>query len=94
MTLSRLYEALNETCAIERGSVLAPTVTAGVACLACPPQETTDTAALRLLIVDTDRIMQVGWRVVYRGRRFVIQRISADHDGLTDLECAEFNEPA
>lgn len=92
MNLTHLYEALNETCAIERGSVLAPTVTAGVACLACPPQETTDMAALRLLLVDSDRIMQVGWRVVYRSQRYVIRRISADHDGLTELECAEFDE--
>ena len=94
MTLTHLYEALSETCAMERGSVLAPTVTAGVACLACPPLTETDMAALRLLVMDSDRVVQAGWRVVYRGKRFVIRRVSADHDGLTELECAEFDEPA
>lgn len=94
MTLSHLLEALSETCTIERGTIFAPVTLSGVACLACPPQETTDMAALRLLVVDSDRIMHVGWRVVYRSQRYVIRRISADHDGLTELECAEFDEPA
>ena len=94
MTLSHLHEALSETCTIERGTIFAPVTLPGVACLACPPMDVRDTASLRLLLLDAERILQPGWRVVYGGRRFVIVKLAVDPDGLTEAELKDFNEPA
>ena len=94
VTLRHLADALNDTCAMERGSIFEPVTLAGVACMVCPPQDVRDDALLRLLIMDADRVMQIGWRVVYGGRRYVVTRLSADPDGLTELALNEFNEPA
>ena len=94
VTLRHLADALSDSCVIERGSLFEPVTLRGVACLVCPPQDVRDDALLRLLIMDADRIMQIGWRVVYGGRRYVVTRLSADPDGLTELALNEFNEPA
>lgn len=94
MTLTHLHDALNETCTIERGTIFEPVTLPGVACLACPPQDVRDTVSLRLLLQDTDHAVQPGWRIVYAGRRYVVQRLSCDPDGLTEVQLHDFSEPA
>ena len=67
MTLRHLTDALNDTCAIERGSIFEPVTLSGVACLVCPPQNARDDALLRLLIMDADRLAGGLWRAAVRG---------------------------
>lgn len=93
VTLRHLTDALSDSCEIERGSIFEPTTLRGVACMVCPPQDVQDTVSLRLLMMDADRALQVGWRVVYGGRRYVLTRLSADPDGLTEVSLNDFNEP-
>lgn len=94
MTLTHLVDALSDTCSLERGTIFDPVVLAGVACMVCPPEDIADTSSLRLLVSDTEHVIRPGWRVVYGGVRHVVTKLATETDGLTELICHDFAEPA
>ena len=84
-------QALNATCDIESGPIMALTTYSDLACRQIPPNDEQDDITTAFLVKDPSSYTALGNRIVFDSETYLIVRLARDGNYVR-CQCREFHE--